>query len=580
MNTNNLYTLEDLESVLDTLPCSVYLKDKEGKYIYTNKFAADISGLEKHLIIGKTDFDLMNLDEALKALETDKKVLKEGIPLFTEGYGINKTKNNIFSIYKFPINNSNSIAYISKQLDLNRTMSINFEKITLKNNTIDIHKNYFDLITEILNNISNILNASNVSLFLFDSNDLTLKHYASSTINKNIFEGNNIVKIKDLFINEFNNTTNSLINDTYLKSIFSRYYKKEYFEKNNSSFEVKSLVFANKFIGILHISYDNITKYQIHNEGFLKEICDNLSSLLVSFNVTKEFEKYIFNKNIMSADEYSSSIFLSKMNYFSTLSHEFKTPINIILSSVQLLFKLLSDNYEIDNTTLLKYLTILKQNSYRLLRLVNNVLDISKLENNFTDLTLLNCNIINIVENIVLSTCDYLEQNNKNIIFDTDEEEVFLSCDPDKIEKVILNLISNSLKFTDDNGEIKVIISTDYKSNRLFIHVQNNGPEISIEDSKKIFSKYIQSDHLFTSENQGTGIGLFLCKSFVELHGGEIWVNTNFKNGAEFIFYLPIKLTADKKIDKSISDTPSSKIEKCNIEFSDVYSFNQNSYKV
>ena len=275
----------------------------------------------------------------------------------------------------------------------------------------------------------------------------------------------------------------------------------------------------------------------------------------------------------MSADEYSSSIFLSKMNYFSTLSHEFKTPINIILSSVQLLFKLLSDNYEIDNTTLLKYLTILKQNSYRLLRLVNNVLDISKLENNFTDLTLLNCNIINIVENIVLSTCDYLEQNNKNIIFDTDEEEVFLSCDPDKIEKVILNLISNSLKFTDDNGEIKVIISTDYKSNRLFIHVQNNGPEISIEDSKKIFSKYIQSDHLFTSENQGTGIGLFLCKSFVELHGGEIWVNTNFKNGAEFIFYLPIKLTADKKIDKSISDTPSSKIEKCNIEFSDVYSF-------
>ena len=73
MNTNNLYTLEDLESVLDTLPCSVYLKDKEGKYIYTNKFAADISGLEKHLIIGKTDFDLMNLDEALKALETDKK---------------------------------------------------------------------------------------------------------------------------------------------------------------------------------------------------------------------------------------------------------------------------------------------------------------------------------------------------------------------------------------------------------------------------------------------------------------------------------------------------------------------------
>lgn len=568
MNTSNLYTLEDLESVLDTLPCSVYLKNKEGKYIYTNKFAADISGLEKHLIIGKTDFDLMNLNEAEKALETDKKVLEEGIHLLTEGYGINKTQNNLFSIYKFPINNSNSIAYISKQLDLNRAANINFEKFTLKNNTIDIHKNYFDLITEILNNISNILNSSSISIFLLDSNDLTLKPYAWSTINNNTFKNNNIIKVDDFFVNEFDNKTN----DNYIKSLFLKYYKRECFSKNTFSFEVKNLIFANKLIGILHISYDNINKYQIHNEGFLKEICDNLSSLLVSFNVTKEFEKYIFNKNMMLSDEYSPSLPLNKMNYFATLSHEFKTPINIILSSIQLLLKLLYDNYKIDNDTLLKYLTILKQNSYRLLRLVNNVLDSSKLENNFNDLTLLNCNIINIIENIVLSTCDYLTQNNKNIIFDTDEEEVFLACDPDKIEKVILNLISNSLKFTDDNGEIKVIISTDYKSNKLFIHVQNNGPEISIEDSKKIFSKYIQSDALFTSKNQGTGIGLFLCKSFVELHGGEIWVNTNFKDGAEFIFYLPIKLTADKKIDKLITDTSSSKIEKCNIEFSDIYS--------
>ena len=203
---------------------------------------------------------------------------------------------------------------------------------------------------------------------------------------------------------------------------------------------------------------------------------------------------------MINSVEYSPSILLSKMNYFATLSHEFKTPINIILSSIQLLLKLLSDNCEIDNDTLLKYLNILKQNSYRLLRLVNNVLDSSKLENNFTDLTLVNCNIINIIENIVLSTGDYLEQNNKEIIFDTDEEEVFLSCDPDKIEKVILNLISNSLKFTDSNGKIKVKIFTDYESKKLFVHVQNNGPEISVSDSKKIFSRFIQSDELFTKK--------------------------------------------------------------------------------
>lgn len=571
-NANRLYTIEDLEVILDNLPCSIYIKDNQGKYIFANKFAADISGLEKHHIIGKTDFSLKDSKEAFKALETDKKALKEGTHLLTEEYGINKTKNDSFSIYKFPITSSNTIVSISRQINLNRTVNINFEKITCKKTNNIIENNYLDFIVEILNKFSNILDASNINLFLFDSNNSTLESYSSSAINDNIFHDNIIIDVNYSLISNFDNATNSFNNNKYINSIFSKHYKKQYIEKNTSSFIIKALCFAGKLIGILHITYDNITKYQIHNEGFIKEICDNISSLLVSFNVTNEFEKYVFKKNIVVPDEYSPSILLSKMNYFATLSHEFKTPINIMLSSIQLLFKLLSDNYEVDTITLLKYLNILKQNSYRLLRLANNVLDSNKLENNFNDLTLVNCNIINIIENIVLSTCDYLDQNNKDIIFDTDEEEIFLSCDPDKIEKVILNLISNSLKFTDENGEIKVKISTDHENKKLFVHVQNNGPEISIEDSKKIFSRFIQSDELFTKKNQGTGIGLFLCKSFIELHSGEIWINSNFKNGAEFIFYLPIKLSNDVEVPTLITDIYSSKIEKCNIEFSDVYS--------
>ena len=473
--SNRLYTIEDLETILDNLPCSVFIKDSEGKYIYTNKFAANISGLEKHNIIGKTDFDLKNNDEAIKALSTDKKSLKEITPILTEEFGINKSKNEIFSTYKIPITQSSKIAYISRQINLNRTANINFKKITCKKTNTDIEVNYIDFTVQILNKFTNILDASNIDLFLFDSNSLTLKSYASSTINDNVFQKNVLINVNYSVISKFDNATNSFENTEYINILFSKHYKKECLEKNTSSFIIKALCFANKLIGILHITYDNFNKYQIHNEDFIKEICDNISSLLVSFNVTNEFEKYVFKKNDIVSDEYSPEILLNKMNYFSTLSHEFKTPINIILSSVQLLLKLLSDNYEVGTTTLLKYLTILKQNSYRLLRLTNNVLDSSKLENNFNDLTLVNCNIINVIENIVLSTCDYLDQNNKEIIFDTDEEEIFLSCDPDKIEKVILNLISNSLKFTDENGEIKVKISTDHENQKLFVRVQNNG---------------------------------------------------------------------------------------------------------
>lgn len=571
-NTTRLYTIEDLEVILDNLPCNIYIKDNQGKYIYANKFAADISKLEKNYIIGKTDFDLKDSKEALKSLETDQKTLKEKTSLLTEEYGINKAQNNIFSIFKIPIPNSNAVASISRQIDLIREINLSFEKITYKKTNTNIENNYLNFTVEILNKISYILDASHVNIFLFNSNSFTIESYASSNINDNIFQDNIIIDLPDYFIYKFDNTSTSFKNDKYINWIFSKYYKKEYIGKNNLSFVITALYFSNKLIGVLHITYDNITKYQIHNEGFIKDICDNISSLLVSFNVSNEFEKYVLKENNMIPDEYSPSILLSKMNYFATLSHEFKTPINIILSSVQLLLKLLSDNYKLDDITLLKYLNILKQNSYRLLRLVNNVLDSSKLENKFDDLVLVNCNIISIIENIVLSTCDYLEQNNKDIIFDTDEEEVFLSCDPDKIEKVILNLISNSLKFTDENGKIKVKICTDHKNRRLYVHVQNNGPEISIEDSKKIFSRFIQSDDLVTKKNQGTGIGLFLCKSFIELHGGEIWVNHNFKNGAEFIFYLPIKLSNEENFHTSTKHIYSSRIEKCNIEFSDVYS--------
>ena len=366
------------------------------------------------------------------------KTLENGIPLLTEEYGINKTQNTPFSVYKIPLLNSKNVVTVSRPLDINSTTNIDFKKITYKKTNIDNQNNYSDFIIEILNNLCTILAASNVNIFLFNSDNSVINSYASSTINENIFYENITIKIDEPLLSKIDNKTNSFKRYKYINSILSKYYKKEYTTKNTSSFIVKALCFANKVIGILHINYDNITKYQINNEGLIKDICDNLSSLLVSFNVTNEFEKYVFKKNMINSVEYSPSILLSKMNYFATLSHEFKTPINIILSSIQLLLKLLSDNCEIDNDTLLKYLNILKQNSYRLLRLVNNVLDSSKLENNFTDLTLVNCNIINIIENIVLSTCDYLEQNNKEIIFDTDEEEVFLSCDPDKIEKVVL----------------------------------------------------------------------------------------------------------------------------------------------
>ena len=122
---------------------------------------------------------------------------------------------------------------------------------------------------------------------------------------------------------------------------------------------------------------------------------------------------------------------------------------------------------------LIKYLDTIKQNSYRLLRLVNNLIDISRIDIGYYNLIPSNNNIISVIEDITLSVVDYVEDKNINLIFDTDIEEVVTSCDPDKIERVILNLLSNAIKYTSEHGTIEVNISHDVEN--VNVSVKDNG---------------------------------------------------------------------------------------------------------
>ncbi|WP_297134109.1 sensor histidine kinase [Terrisporobacter sp.] len=205
----------------------------------------------------------------------------------------------------------------------------------------------------------------------------------------------------------------------------------------------------------------------------------------------------------------------------------------------------------------------------RVLRLVNNILDTTKFDNGYEELKLGNYNIVSIIEDIVLSTSDYIK--NKKITFDTDEEEVILACNPDAIEKIILNLISNSLKFTNENGQIEVDVKVNHEEEKLFVYVRNDGPPISKEYSEKIFDRFVQADNNLRRVSEGSGIGLYLVRLLVQMHNGEIWLNTDVKEGVEFIFYIPIKTinSIDDIMLYNIEDH--SIMDKCSIEFSDVY---------
>lgn len=286
-------------------------------------------------------------------------------------------------------------------------------------------------------------------------------------------------------------------------------------------------------------------------------------------NVSKSLEIEVKNKNLQleESDKYNKL----KTQLFSIISHELKTPINIIYSSLQLMESSNKDKSLIDIAKLfLKYSRIMKQNCHRLIRMVDNIIDMNKIEVGFFDLNLRNNNIIKVIEDVTVSIVQYAELKDITVVFDTEVEEKITAFDEEKVERIMLNLLSNSIKFTENGGNIDVSIydEKDY----ILISVRDSGVGIPQGMFEKIFNPFIQVDTSFKRHAEGSGIGLSLVKSLVEMHEGEITVKSQIDIGSEFTIKLPIKLV-EKELneEKSKASDLNLKVEKTKIEFSDIY---------
>jgi len=263
-----------------------------------------------------------------------------------------------------------------------------------------------------------------------------------------------------------------------------------------------------------------------------------------------------------------------KTEFFGNISHELRTPLNVILCTLQLLesYATTSASNDIEEKNK-KYHNIMKQNCFRQLRLIDNMIDITKLDAGFFELNLQNCNIVNIVESVTLSVADYIKNKSIELTFDTDIEECIISCDYEKIERVILNLMANSIKFTPEGGSITVNMFD--KGENILILIKDTGIGIPSNKLDIIFDRFRQVDKSFTRNREGSGIGLSIVKSLVELHGGKISVSSEYGKGTEFSILLPIaEISTDKDIYEVVEEESKERIDRIHIEFSDIYSLN------
>ncbi len=286
----------------------------------------------------------------------------------------------------------------------------------------------------------------------------------------------------------------------------------------NNKYKLKYLCFIYLVIAILFI---------INNKYKLKYLDRLVKSR------TKELEEQM----IKNEELYNNNIKIeeNKNKYLVNLSHELRTPLNVISSTNQLLLELSKkDNIKYDK--LAYYIDISDRNCNRLLNLVNNILDNTKLQSKMYTLNLKEVDIIYLVEETSLTLIDYIKSKSIELIIDPEVEEKVILCDDYEIERCIVNLVSNAAKFTPEGGNITITIKD--LDDKVMISVLDTGVGIEEKYHKTIFDRFNQVDN--DESKGGSGLGLSITSKIVELHKGEIYVESKVGEGSNFVIILPV----------------------------------------
>lgn len=253
--------------------------------------------------------------------------------------------------------------------------------------------------------------------------------------------------------------------------------------------------------------------------------------------------------------------------FLSTISHEFKTPITVIDSTIQTMCLLCKSEL---SPKMSDYLCRIKQNNFRQLRLVDTLLEIMRPNTNSFKKSTGNYDIVFLSKSITDSIAMFAAQKNIKVSFISKIDKAIICIDEMKFERILLNLLSNALKFTPSGKEVTVLLSR--KKSWISIRVKDQGIGIPQNKKELIFEKFGQVDSSLSRSSEGTGLGLYLVKKLVTALGGKISVQSKMGKGSTFILLLPDNVLENDKIQNEPSQVDDSRLVRAaTIEFSDIY---------
>jgi len=312
-----------------------------------------------------------------------------------------------------------------------------------------------------------------------------------------------------------------LIGEINLKKIINKKYDSFFqIEVNDQNKEMEFLTRATILINgeIKYVSVEAIEESHNQEEIIISFI--DITEKIKSDKMKESLKNRLFEEKI-------------KSDFLSNISHDLKTPVNVIYSASQLI-----DIYtnECDYKGIVKYNKISKENCISLTKFTNNLIDRSKIFSENLSPNLKVMNIVEVIEKTVSTLVDYAKNKNIDLIFDTEEEDIYVKIDCDFMQRIILNIISNSIKYCKDEGKIFVMIKNE--NHKIRVTIEDNGIGMDEEFLMTACSRYSMGENNRESLEKGTGIGLFVVKKLVEGQGGQISINSKINEGTktELIF--------------------------------------------
>lgn len=522
-----------LDTILDTIPQSIFWKDRNSTYLGCNKSFAKSMGIDNlELIVGHNDFELLSKHEAEKYRAADMEVTTKGISKmhFTESTQKEDGKYIWNDVSKIPLLNSDG--------DVFALLGI-AEDITERKNAEEALRYERALLRTIIDNLPDAIYTKDIMCNKTLANKADLRNMGVKTeaevLGKNDFDVHPRELAEGFFADD----------QVVIKTGQPILNREEFVINGNGE---KNWLLTSKLplrdergqiIGLIGIGHD-ITERKLAEEKLLFHQ-EHLEELVKTRTLELE-----------SAKERAESADRIKSSFLATMSHEIRTPMNAIMGLSNLALKTNLDKKQLD------YLTKIERSAQALLGIINDILDFSKIEAGKLSIENVDFDlevVIDTVTNLISHKAQ--EKGIEFSIHIANDVPLDLVGDSLRVGQIITNYCSNAIKFTSD-GEILIDVRIEDKISeekiRLKFSVKDTGIGLTEEQKRKMFQSFSQADSSTTRKYGGTGLGLAICKRLAELMGGTTWVESEYGKGSTFYFNAEFGI---QRIQKKLNYIPS-----------------------